>query len=117
MEIAMYGHPGLLPLYDLFLSGAEIERGEFKRMTGLGERTAVRLLSALLRRGLLRSDSPQGRLRCGVPLHALRFTFRRCGRRRKGMPRPEGVRPGRGVVGEWGDAVTLALRAGLSGVL
>jgi hypothetical protein len=75
MEIAMYGHPGLRPLYDLFLSGAEIERGEFKRMTGLGERTAVKLLSALLRRGLLRSDSPQGRLRFGVPLHALRFYF------------------------------------------
>jgi hypothetical protein len=70
MEIAMYGHPGLRPLYDLFLSGAEIERGEFKRMIGLGVRTAVKLLSALLRR-----DSPQGRLRFGVPLHALRFYF------------------------------------------
>ena len=65
----------LRPLHYLFLTGMEMERGEFKRMTGLGERTAVSLLSALLRRGLLRSDSPQGKLRFGLPLHALRFYF------------------------------------------
>jgi DNA-binding IclR family transcriptional regulator len=57
------------------LSGADIERGEFKRMTGLGERTAVSLLSALIKRGLLSSDSPQGKVRFGLPLHALRFYF------------------------------------------
>ncbi|HYN61418.1 MAG TPA: Fic family protein [Rubrivivax sp.] len=62
-------------LHYLFLSGADLERGEFKRMTGLGERTAVTLLGALLRRGLLRSDSPQGKLRFGLPMHALRFYF------------------------------------------
>lgn len=65
----------LRPLHYLFLSGADIERGEFKRMTGLGDRTAVTLLSALLKRGLLRSDSPQGKVRFGLPLHALRFYF------------------------------------------
>ena len=65
----------LRPLHYLFLTGAEIDRGDFKRMTGLGERTAVKLLTALLQRGLLRSDSPQGRLRFGLPLHALRFYF------------------------------------------
>ena len=65
----------LRPLHYLFLTGMEMERGEFKRMTGLGERTAVNLLSALLRRNLLRSDSPQGKLRFGLPLHALRFYF------------------------------------------
>jgi Fic family protein len=65
----------LRPLHYLFLSGAEIERGEFKRMTGLGERTAVNLLTALVRRGLLRSDTPQGKVRFGLPLHALRFYF------------------------------------------
>jgi hypothetical protein len=65
----------LRPLHYLFLSGTEIDRGEFKRMTGLGERTAVNLLTALVRRGLLRSDSPQGRVRFGLPLHALRFYF------------------------------------------
>ena len=65
----------LRPLHYLFLSGAELERGDFKRMTGLGERTAVNLLTALLRRGLLRSDTPQGKVRFGLPLHALRFYF------------------------------------------
>ncbi len=65
----------LRPLHDLYVTGFEMDRGEFKRMTGLGERTAVNLLSALLRRGLLRSDSVQGKLRFGLPLHALRFYF------------------------------------------
>jgi Fic family protein len=65
----------LRPLHYLFLSGAELERGEFKRMTGLGERTAVTMLTALLRRGLLRCESPQGKVRFGLPLHALRFYF------------------------------------------
>ena len=65
----------LRPLHYLFLSGAEIERGEFKRMTGLGERTAVNLLRALVQRGLLSTDSPQGKVRFGLPLHALRFYF------------------------------------------
>ena len=65
----------LRPLHYLFLSGVELERGEFKRMTGLGERTAVTLLTALLRRGLLRSDTPQGKVRFGLPLHALQFYF------------------------------------------
>ena len=32
-------------------------------------------LSALLRRDLLKSDSPQGKVRFGLPLHALRFYF------------------------------------------
>lgn len=65
----------LRPLHYLFVTGLDIERGEFKRMTGLGDRTAVNLLSALLRRGLLTSDTPQGRVRFGLPLHALRFYF------------------------------------------
>ncbi|MCE2914848.1 MAG: Fic family protein [Rubrivivax sp.] len=65
----------LRPLHYLFLSGTDIDRGEFKRMTGLGERTAVNLLGALVKRGLLSSDSPQGKVRFGLPLHALRFYF------------------------------------------
>jgi Fic family protein len=65
----------LRPLHYLFLSGQEMERGEFKRMTGLGDRTAVSLLTALVKRGLLRSDSPQGKVRFGMPHHALRFYF------------------------------------------
>lgn len=65
----------LRPLHYLFVTGLEIERGEFKRMTGLGDRTAVNLISALVRRGLLRSDTVQGKVRFGLPLHALRFYF------------------------------------------
>ena len=65
----------LRPLHYLFVTGLEIERGEFKRMTGLGDRTAANLVSALVRRGLLRSDTVQGKVRFGLPLHALRFYF------------------------------------------
>jgi Fic family protein len=65
----------LRPLHYLFLSGTEIDRGEFKRITGLGERTAVTMLTALVKRGLLKSDTPQGKVRFGLPLHALRFYF------------------------------------------
>lgn len=65
----------LRPLHYLFLTGGELERGEFKTMTGLGDRTAVSALSALIRRGLLKSDTPQGKVRFGLPLHALRFYF------------------------------------------
>jgi len=44
-------------------------------MTGLGDRTAVTVLTALVKRGVLKSDALQGKLRFGVPLHALRFCF------------------------------------------
>lgn len=65
----------LRPLHYLYLTGGELERGEFKLMTGLGDRTAVTALTALVKRGLLKSDTPQGKLRFGIPLHALRFYF------------------------------------------
>ncbi|HWI10201.1 MAG TPA: Fic family protein [Burkholderiaceae bacterium] len=65
----------LRPLHYLFLTGGELERGEFKRMMGLGDRTAVTALTALVKRGLLKSDTSQGKLRFGIPLHALRFYF------------------------------------------
>jgi DNA-binding MarR family transcriptional regulator len=63
-----------LALYILFTSGP-MERGEFKQITGLGIRTAERLLAALEKRGLVRSDTPKGKLIFGVPFHALRFYF------------------------------------------
>jgi Fic family protein len=65
----------LRPLHYLFVTDASLERGEFKTLTGLGERTAGTLLKVLLARGLLASDTPQGRVRFGLPLHALRFYF------------------------------------------
>jgi Fic family protein len=63
-----------LPLYTLFIHGA-MERGEFKQSTGMATRSAERLLSALMSRGLVRSDTPKGKLIFGVPHHALRFYF------------------------------------------
>jgi hypothetical protein len=65
----------LRPLHYLFVTDSALERGEFKAMLGLGERTAGTALKALLGRRLLVSDSPQGPLRFGLPLQALRFYF------------------------------------------
>ena len=63
-----------LALHTLLINGP-MERGEFKQITGMAARTAERMLVTLLARGLLRSDSPRGKLIFGVPLHALRFYF------------------------------------------
>jgi Fic family protein len=65
----------LRALHYLFASQAELDRADFKAMLGLGERLATAQVSALLKRGLLESDSPHGKLRLGVPQHALRFYF------------------------------------------
>ncbi len=65
----------LHPLHYLYSTGAELERGEFKSMMALGDRTAVSALAALLKRGILKSDTPQGKVRFALPLHALRFYF------------------------------------------
>lgn len=64
----------LEPLHYIFSAG-EIERGMFKRMTGLPSRQADRCVKELLHRGLLISDTPKGAVRFGIPLHALRFYF------------------------------------------
>ncbi|CAN5403856.1 Fic family protein [soil metagenome] len=62
-------------LHYLFATQAELERREFKAMLGVADRTATAQVAALLKRGLVESDSPYGRLRFGVPQHALRFYF------------------------------------------
>jgi hypothetical protein len=64
-------------LHYLFLSGEEMARGEFKSMLSMSERSATGALGALVKRGLLKSDSPQGKVRFGLPQHALRFLFPR----------------------------------------
>lgn len=64
-------------LHYLFLSGEEIARGDFKSMLGMSDRGATDALGALVKRGLLKSDSPQGKVRFGLPQHALRFLFPR----------------------------------------
>lgn len=65
----------LRALHYLFATQAELERSEFKALLGLGDRLATAQVTALLKRGLLVTDSPYGKLRFGVPQHALRFYF------------------------------------------
>jgi Fic family protein len=65
----------LRSLHYLFAMQGELDRADFKAMLDLGERLATAQVSALLKRGLLESDSPHGKLRLGVPQHALRFYF------------------------------------------
>ena len=67
----------LRALHYLFATQAELDRADFKAMLGLGERLATAQVSALIKRGLLQTDSPYGKVRLGVPLHALRFYFPR----------------------------------------
>ena len=67
----------LRALHYLWLTRAELERNEFKALLGLGDRMATAQISALLKRGLVATDSPHGKLRFGVPQHALRFYFPR----------------------------------------
>ncbi len=78
--LALYSHradsqlrmAALQPLRVMFMTG-ELERGDFKLMTGLQTCTAERLLRGLFYLRPVVSDSPKGRLRLGVSLHALRF--------------------------------------------
>ncbi len=63
-----------LALFTLFTTGP-MERGDFKRITGLAMRTAERLLQALEIRALVRSATPKGKLIFGIPFDALRFYF------------------------------------------
>ncbi|OYT86919.1 MAG: cell filamentation protein Fic [Burkholderiales bacterium PBB6] len=64
------------PLHYLLQTGGELDRGAFVgMMSGMGDRTARAVLSSLINRGLLESDSPRGKVRFGVPHHALRFYF------------------------------------------
>lgn len=65
----------LAALHYLFATQGALERADFKAMLGLGDRLATAQVSALLKRGLLTTDSAYGRLRFGVPQHALRFYF------------------------------------------
>lgn len=59
----------------LFLSGEEMPRGGLKPMLGMSDRGAADALGALVTRGLLKSDSPQSKVRFGLPQHALHFIF------------------------------------------
>lgn len=65
----------LRPLHYLFATQGELTRGDFASMTGLGDRTATTLIGNLITAGLLRTDSPKGAVRFGIPMDSLRFLF------------------------------------------
>lgn len=64
----------LTALHYIAINGP-LDRGEFKTISGLKDRTAERALKALLDYGLLRSDTPKGKVYFGIPLLSLRFLF------------------------------------------
>lgn len=53
----------------------EIQRGEAPRMTGLGRTISGQVVKGLLDEGLLKSESPKGSLRVGLPNHAVQYLF------------------------------------------
>ena len=59
-------------LVEALLKG-EFPRGEAARISGLAERTARSQLSALVKAGLLVSDSPKGPVRLGFPVEAAQW--------------------------------------------
>jgi Fic family protein len=62
----------IIPLHHLFAAGPAT-RGEFKQMTGLGDRASQAVLASLLREGLVESTSRLGPVHFGLPLDALQF--------------------------------------------
>ncbi|MGV3682108.1 MAG: Fic family protein [Acidovorax sp.] len=68
--ITEYREEAILPLQTVAVSGA-LSRGDFIRMTGLGERTGRKVVSRFLSDGLLRSDSHRGELSIAFPMSAL----------------------------------------------
>ena len=67
--------PTSAALYLQALVMGSFERMEAGRITGLPERTARNVLAALIKEGLLVSDSPKGKVRAGFPVHALGSLF------------------------------------------
>ena len=65
----------LKPLHYLFATQTALARADFKTMTGLGDRVATDLLSALLKQGYLSTDSAYGKVRFAIPRRALQFYF------------------------------------------
>jgi Fic family protein len=53
----------------------ELPRGEAGKASGYAERKAGLLLKQLLKEGLLRSESPKGPVRLGLPAHAVAYLF------------------------------------------
>lgn len=73
-QASEYREEAVLPLQMVAAAGP-LSREEFSRMTGLGERTARKVMSRLLRDGLLKSDGHRNALSIGLPLPALGVLF------------------------------------------
>ena len=69
--------PEVLPILEHLLLRGELARGEVGRVTGLRERTARTVLSALIADGILGSATPKGPVSLRFPLHAVEILFPR----------------------------------------
>jgi len=69
-----YREEAIVPLLHVLGLGA-VSRGDFIQMTGLGTSTARKVLSQLLKDGLLKSESHKGAVRIAFPLDALNILF------------------------------------------
>ncbi len=67
--------PTAVDVLQYTFTNGPLERGRFIALLGVPERTGRRALAALLRYGLLTSESPKGPVGFGVPFRALRFLF------------------------------------------
>ena len=69
--------PEVLPILEHILLRGELARGEVGRVTGLRERTARTVLSALVADGILGSTTPKGPVSLRFSLHAVEILFPR----------------------------------------
>ena len=67
--------PEAFGILEQALQRGELPRGEAGRVTGLGERTARDLLAALVRDGVLGSDTPKSPVSLRFPLDAVEILF------------------------------------------
>lgn len=67
----------VFPILEHILLRGELARGEVQRVTGLGERTARTVLSALVADGILGSTTPKGPVSLRFPHHAVEILFPR----------------------------------------
>lgn len=75
-EVAFKNLPkGSYPLLREALLIGEFERGRVEEITGLGNRTARDVLSVLVKKGLLVSDTPRSAVRLGFPIDVIERWF------------------------------------------
>jgi len=70
-------HPAASALLEHALIRGELERGEARRITGLPERTARRVLNDVVKEGLLASETPKGPVSLRFPTSTLETLFPR----------------------------------------